>query len=222
MFNAKYISEVLTRNCGELFCPRMFLMTPDGILLSYSTPADIKQLRDQAALVSMAWKNHDLMKDSAQKQPSVQSDIEDKDARPRPLTTMTIQTTHVNILVRAFQPQMLLVIVCGLPDSVRQLFRITAEYMGDPRFPPEAYPPESAKAQATEDSNGNVGGESDSELYDSSIPEPGPYPTNPSDTEKDMFLGVLHCQRRKLEVMAEGLLKECGLEDFVMPEGMPL
>ncbi len=35
------------------------VMSPNGTLMAYATPVEIKELRDQAALVSMAWKEQE-------------------------------------------------------------------------------------------------------------------------------------------------------------------
>lgn len=141
--------------------------------MAYSKPFDIKEIRDQAALISMVWKE-------AAKQCA---------AKSKQLETLTIEFTHNNIIMHAIQPNFIMVMVGGIPPNKEKVFKATPEAKGDPRYPPTDLP------------------ESDAGL---------------SQTEKDIKLGLLHVQRRKMDKLCETIRKEFERTGFQMPdEGFP-
>lgn len=109
-------------------------MSPNGTLLAYSTPANIKELRDQAALISMAWKDYEKAISSRQEDLS-QTDDSAVGAQHKSLETLTIECDGNNLIVRAIQPKLLLVLVGGIPPGRKRGFKMTAEATGDPRYP---------------------------------------------------------------------------------------
>ncbi|KAJ4371861.1 hypothetical protein N0V86_008415 [Didymella sp. IMI 355093] len=98
------VSEWLTKNVNEKLYPRLLLMSPNGNLLAYSTPVNIKELRDQAALISAAWKEQCIGRQT-QSTPDPRKDSAREDAEAAqqnglkpPLETLTIQAENCNIL----------------------------------------------------------------------------------------------------------------------------
>ncbi|KAF2635575.1 hypothetical protein P280DRAFT_473685 [Massarina eburnea CBS 473.64] len=215
MLNALKLSELLAKNADPTLYPRIFVMSLSGTLMAYSTPVDIKELRDQAALVSMAWKEHTTHPNSAAQSPN-------QEATPTPnprLETLTIETSTSNILIRAIQPSLLLILVGTVAPSraraalTNPVFRVTAEAAGDGRYP------------AIDDGEGRG---------DESTSAPNPTATaslghglkmrtpsimsSMSARERDVKAGVLHIQRKKLDALTRYLRRDFDAKGFVMPD----
>lgn len=184
-------------------------MSPNGTLLAYSTPANIKELRDQAALISMAWKEHEL---------NVHSEAHDAGHNgSSPLETLTIEFDNNNLIVRAIQPKLLLVLVGGVPPGRKLSFKITPETQGGPRYPIEIpglsggrhdgviEPSQSSESSAL--GPALVGSPEAPSIADSTM----------SQKEKDMKLGALHIQRKKLDAMTRFIRQDFERKGFVMP-----
>jgi hypothetical protein len=178
-------------------------MSPNGNLLAYSTPVNIKELRDQAALISAAWKEQCIGRQT-QSTPDPRKDSAREDAEAAqqnglkpPLETLTIQAENCNILVRSLQPELLFVLIGELPPNKVQPFKITAESHGDLRYPT----PESAEAPH---------GASNT-LKAPSIR------SSMSQREKDVRLGVLHVHRKRLDALTEYLQGDFKDSGFIMP-----
>ena len=82
-------------------------MSPNGTLLAYSKPVQTKELRDQAALISMTWKDHC----QGRQKPSVRNGTTQDHSLKPALKTLTIETPDCNIIVRLLQPELLLVLI---------------------------------------------------------------------------------------------------------------
>ncbi|OAF99992.1 uncharacterized protein CC84DRAFT_1168895 [Paraphaeosphaeria sporulosa] len=162
-------------------------MSPNGTLMAYTTPIDIRDLRDQAALISMAWKDH------AAKYPPPSDP-----SPPDQLETLTIETANNNIIARAIQPSLLLVLVGGVPPSRKQVFKITPEARGEARYPAE-------------------GGEEGTEPVVGSGKAASVLSTM-STREKDVKGGALHIQRKKIDALTEYLRRDFDAKGFVMPD----
>ncbi|KAF2009614.1 hypothetical protein BU24DRAFT_79492 [Aaosphaeria arxii CBS 175.79] len=214
MLNVKNLSELLARNVDPNLFPHMFIMSRNGTLLAYSTPVDIKDLRDQAALVSMTWKEYGPDKQ--------QTDTNNASSPSKDLQTLTIEFENNNIIARAIQPTLLLVLIGGVPPSRKSGFKITPEARGDPRYPP-------TDDSAVEDGDATQHGES--QAADSLAAPTGdgaavaagkkraPSITSTmSQREKDIKGGVLHIQRKKADAMADFIRKEFDAKGFVMPD----
>jgi hypothetical protein len=201
-------------------------MSPNGTLLAYSTPVDIKELRDQAALISIAWKEHC----HGRQKPPVPNHRKDAIrndnnpmASPSPvlqpaLRTLTIQSRDCNILVRLLQPELLLVLVGNIPPKKNQSFKINAEGYGDPRYPSvessPSRPGSSSKllqGDGAIDQPNFVGGENAGKGKTPSIM------SNMSQREKDIRHGVLHVQRKRLDALADYALRDFESTGFIMP-----
>ena len=228
MLNALKLSELLAKNVDPQLYPRILyvrlppyaassnkswksVMSPNGTLMAYSTPVDIKDLRDQAALISMAWKDHE-------KQLLSQLSYQDSDNSASPnLETLTIEFQQNNIIVRAIQPQLLLVLVGGVPPTRKANFKITPEVHGAPRYPPDGssdsdtQPVESPPANASlhHDDTGNLRtGKSKAASIASTM----------SQREKDVKSGVLHIQRKKIDALTHFIRADFDAKGFIMPE----
>ncbi|KAJ8607039.1 hypothetical protein MRB53_040548 [Persea americana] len=121
MLNSSSISALLTANTDPQLYPRIYLMTLAGTALAYSTPANVQDVQDRMALVSMAWRDQ-------QTQPG----SKDKPA----LKALTIESHSINVIALAMQPNLLLVLegaVGGWREKTN--FKMTAERIGDEAYP---------------------------------------------------------------------------------------
>ncbi|KAK8245287.1 hypothetical protein HDK77DRAFT_482467 [Phyllosticta capitalensis] len=216
MLNVKKLSDLLASNVDPNLYPRMFVMSPNGTLLAYSRPANIKELRDQAALVSMAWKEHEN---------SIKSESENHDpsaASRASLETLTIEFDNGNLIVRAIQPKLLLVLVGGVPPGRKQSFKVTPEVHGSPRYPPEASdssgnrhdrvaPPVSTDSPNSSKDPTSIG--SPDAPSSVSVAE-----SHMSQREKDTKLGPLFIQRKKVDAMTNFIRQDFDRRGFVMPD----
>ncbi|KAJ4299016.1 hypothetical protein N0V90_004260 [Kalmusia sp. IMI 367209] len=162
-------------------------MSPNGTLMAYTTPIDIRDLRDQAALISMAWKDHS-------------SQLKSTTSPDATLETLTIETANNNIIARAIQPSLLLVLVGGVPPSRKEVFKITPEARGDAR-----YPPFDASEDVPTSPKGGAG-KAPSVL------------STMSSRERDVKGGVLHIQRKKIDALTGYLRRDFDAKGFVMPD----
>ena len=167
-------------------------MSPNGTLMAYTTPIDIRALRDQAALLSMAWKDH------ASKLPS-----------PSSLETLTIETPNNNIIARAIQPALLLVLVGGVPPGRKDVFKITPEARGDARYPPAL---DEEEEEAGAGGGGEVAGSGSGNGKAPSVL------STVSSRERDVKGGLLHIQRKKVDALTVYLRGEFDAKGFVMPD----
>lgn len=215
MLNAPKLSELLAKNVDPKLYPRLFVMSPNGTLMAYSTyadPVDIKEVRDQAALVSLVWKEHAPPATSPQSQAPDDSGYADPPQRQ--LETLTIEAEHNNIIVRAIQPTLLLVLVGAIPPKRKRDFKITAEAEGDPRYPPAETPDLNGKgsghgsAELLPPSEGSLSGRLKTASLASTM----------SQKERDIKLGVLHIQRKKVDALTKYIRAEFEAKGFVMPD----
>ncbi|KAF2654792.1 hypothetical protein K491DRAFT_768660 [Lophiostoma macrostomum CBS 122681] len=231
MLNALKLSELLAKNVDPQLYPRMFVMSPNGTLMAYSTPVDIKDLRDQAALISMAWKEHETQHLTARRQPSNPDDDADPDTArpPQGLETLTIEFQSNNIIVRAIQPKLLLVLVGGVPPSRKISFKITAETYGDPRYPstdvPSSPSPTLESAALDQAADGELSsGETSNPSGDESgaslkrKQKAASVVSSMSQREKDVKIGALHIQRKKIDALTEFIRRDFDERGFVMPD----
>ena len=220
------VSEWLTKNVNEKLYPRLLyvfshpvpkvptnarsLMSPNGNLLAYSTPVNIKELRDQAALISAAWKEHCIGRQT-QSTPDPRKDSARDDAEAarqnglKPaLETLTIEAENCNILIRSLQPELLFVLIGELPPNKSQRFKITAEGNGDPRYP------------ALEDSDTRPSTPTAAQSTTGKLKPPSVL-SSMSQREKDIKLGVLHIQRKRLDALTDYIQRDFKDSGFIMP-----
>jgi hypothetical protein len=191
------------------------LMSPNGTLLAYSKPVDIKELRDQAALISIAWKDNCT---GRQKSPPT-ADLAQDPSLKSALKTLTIETEDCNIIVRLLQSELMLVLVGKIPPSKRQTFRIVPEGYGDSRYPEleglNSRPDSSYKltqGDAATDSPGAPPGQ-----VSTLKGKAASIKSNMSQRERDIRTGTLHVQRKRLDALADYVLKDFEETGFVMP-----
>ncbi|CAI6331630.1 unnamed protein product [Periconia digitata] len=216
MLNALRLSELLAKNADPRLYPRIFVMSPNGTLMAYSTPVDIKELRDQAALISMAWREHSSQSSSSTN-PQSPTYVPDNEPDPQAkLEILTIETQHNNIIVRAIQPSLLLILVGTVPPSRKTVFSITPEYEGDSRYPPEEEPFSSSHGDSNSPaavvSVGTPGGSDRGKKRTPSIL------STMSTRDKDVKLGALHIQRKKIDALTAFIRKDFDAKGFVMPD----
>jgi hypothetical protein len=188
-------------------------MSPNGTLLAYSKPVDIKELRDQAALISIAWKDNCT---GRQKSPPRADLAQDPSLKPA-LRTLTIETEDCNIIVRLLQSELMLVLVGKIPPSKRQTFRVVPEGYGDSRYPEiERLRPDSSykltQGDAATDSPGAPHGQ-----VSTLKGKAASIKSNMSQRERDIRTGTLHVQRKRLDALADYVLKDFEETGFVMP-----
>ncbi len=182
------------------------VMSPNGTLLAYSTPANIKELRDQAALISMAWKDYERAISSLHGADTTRPDGSAKGAADKSLETLTIEWDSNNLIVRALQPKLLLVLVGGVPPARKRDFKMTAEATGDPRSPsfePSDGDSSSEIAGPTELSPPQDSAQENDRLGPPSRDSDGEAASHMSRRDKDIKLGALHIQRKKLDAMTK-------------------
>jgi hypothetical protein len=187
-------------------------MSPNGTLLAYSKPVQTKELRDQAALISMAWKENCSGRQKLSSRAGTGSDSSSKPA----LQTLTIETEDCNIIVRLLQPELLLVLIGNISPSKKQGFKISAEGNGDPRYPdtrtevPISRPGSSSKLLQGDAAADNPEGTAIKSKAPSLL-------SNMSQRDRDIRTGPLHIQRKRLDALAEYILKDFEDTGFVMP-----
>ena len=121
MLNVKALTELLSRNSDQRLCKRWYLMTPNGTLLAYTQPTDMRELRRQVAMAALSWQDH---QEPAAEEPSSGLPPVTKVQ----LHTLIIESEASNLLVRRIQPGLLLVLEGGVPPRKRTFeTRISAE-----------------------------------------------------------------------------------------------
>ncbi|KAF2097722.1 hypothetical protein NA57DRAFT_76531 [Rhizodiscina lignyota] len=209
MFDAIKMSRFLTNNVDEDLFPRMFIMTPNGNLLAYSTPADTKSLRDRAALISVAWKERESGTRNRSSRPGSPASAASSAISTGSLETITIEVDTSTIMVRAIQPNLLFVLIGAALPNQKQDFKVFGELHG---------PLHSTRSGLSEDSKSALG----------SLPRgsPSKHSTSNASTfsqkEKDVKNGLLQIQRKKLDAMVQFLRQNFDKAGFVLPSNHPL
>jgi hypothetical protein len=191
-------------------------MSLNGTLVAYSTSANIKELRDQASLVSMVWKDHEATVAS-------QSLTADDSPDSNKLETLTIEFEQCNIIAKAVQPNLLIVLVGTVDPRQRRKanLKMTPERRIDPRYPSLELHETDEQSSASEDpiideepaSNHNI----DETDAGKSWQEPRSS-ISLSRRDKDSSLGLLNIQRKKLDALTKYLRAEFDAAGFVLPE----
>jgi hypothetical protein len=265
----------LSKNPTDMFS----VMSPHATLLSYSSPENIKDLRDQAALISMLWREQESEMNASQatslwlQQQSEFATVDESIVPEGALETLTIEFDHVNIIARAVQPRLLLVLVGGAaPNTQSAQFKITSEKRGDSRYPTtprlsrrvtfnlstdtdtddsrqdsphsdflESPIDEPKKPKLLGDPGKEAGLATKSATKDHSPPRSEPTTSNrdatPTTTDniiaervlnaqenqelsspnEDVKLGLLHIQRKKVDLATEHMRRDFKAKGFIMP-----
>ncbi|KAF4549792.1 Hypothetical protein D9617_20g028480 [Elsinoe fawcettii] len=205
MIRVKAFNRLLTDNADGKLVRRWFMTTPNGSLLAYTSPTDMRELRDQVALISMTWKEQlDLREDDAEE--------EDRPATDDPLIhTMSMELENRNVLVRYLQPNLLLILEGGVPPRKPRQVQVTTEGPHDQRYPPHA--DGLIGSTATNGSATTNGKDSDDKASGS--------PSGFSEASTTMSVrrakNVLDVHRRKLDAMTTIIRSELGKIRFDMP-----
>lgn len=216
MLNVRAMSDMLKMNEDEDLWPKLLyvwhltgsiasltnpsLMSPNGTLVAYSQPSNTKELRDQAAVISMAWKDQEAQVDDGS------SSSSGSVVPTGTLETLTIEQDSMNLIIRAIQPRLLLVMRGGAPPGRKKEFKMTPEVRGAPRYP-TGEPIQTASNQSGKPSpSGSPGALSTSQS------------SNLSQRERDILGGALHIQRKKLDTLSDFIRKEFDTSGFVMPD----
>ena len=192
-------------------------MSPNATLLAYSKPSEVKDVRNQAALVSMVWKEHSNSVASQSTHSQTGRDI----ARGQ-LETLTVEFASGNIIIKAIQPGLLLVLVGGVApgtESTRGL-KVTKERAGglDDMYPPT--PPKNSSIPNLDDNvtsfestnlSSSYGSQNAGSSQSVSI-------TPPRRIPEEAKHGALRLQRQKIEAAVAYLRADFDMKGFVMPE----
>ena len=188
-------------------------MSPTGTLLAYSTPANIKELRDQATLISMAWEDHQISINAVVKEESCSADGSNGTTDRKSLETLTIEFDHANLIVRAIQANLLLVLLGDVPPGRSNIFNITPEGTNDPRYP-SAETIVSTKAAKEADKEAADDETSNSQVGRLSVDDDN---SDTQQEDKESRLGLLHVQREKADALCDFIRSDLDSKGFVMP-----
>jgi len=234
-------------------------MTPNGVLLAYSTPAHVPTLRHQAALVGDAWEKvvrslhrpapSRNVSSSRLKSPSsplaragqipritsgdlttsafnssvttVSSSLQNGD-----VDAIILQIGDKNLIVKAIQPSILIVLVGITAPKEELALRAAHEIVGVPsRGLSSLRPPSQQSSIAAKPAHLSIPGEADAQADAVSVQsghsrnESG-YSVSDSSAivaRQDVNVDLLHIQKRKLDRIAEYIKSEFDKEGFVMP-----
>lgn len=199
-------------------------MTPNATLLAYSQPNNVRQIRDQATLISMAWRDHMEkygIRQSASEGES--SPVEKASVKDGMLETLTVELESGNVLVRAIQPQLLLVLVggsfTGFQGDATQDCRITPEIKGSPSYPAADWQPldmlASSPASVREIPEGMKQQQPVSNIK---VVQQEEQPAEVSEAEREIRTAILKLQRDKIAAACEHMRRDFSQRGFIMPE----
>ncbi|KAF2157209.1 hypothetical protein K461DRAFT_289548 [Myriangium duriaei CBS 260.36] len=128
MINVTALNRLLTENADGKIFQRWFITTPNGSLIAYTSPTDIRELRDQAALVLVTWREQfeSAKKDARDRELDAENRNDSTEADSI-MHTMTMEFDNRNVLVRQLQPKLLLVLEGGVPPGRTRKLQITRE-----------------------------------------------------------------------------------------------
>ncbi|QDS72053.1 hypothetical protein FKW77_002590 [Venturia effusa] len=222
MLNSKKLTELLTENVHPKLFPKWIVMSPNATLLAYTGPSDIKELRDQAALISILWREAEQQ--NKQKMLKTTHLSLSDEMKAGQLETLTIESEASNIIVRAIQPRLLLVLVGSKPPKHDnpQYFKITPENVGDPRYPSADYnpwPPSTTRSPSSSSpaiENAPEGFQESSD--EQSVLAETTEPESTLQIPHELRLGLLHIQRNKVDAATEHMRRDFKSKGFYMPE----
>ena len=166
-------------------------MTPNGTLLAYSKPTNIRDLRRQAAMAALSWQEHQGSLHTDSLAPDGEAG---KPPMPSLLRTLTIESEAANLIIRNIQPQLLLVLEGGVPPRRRTF---------EPRVTPEG-------------SENNPYQSQDGKLTGSAVASSAS--SVAESTNSSASQGVLALQRKKMEALASVVAANFEETGFKMPD----
>lgn len=201
------------------------ITTPNGSLIAYTLPANIKELRDQVALVSISWKEHLEARSNVDNSPQQTQDHgnnhepSQRTVTPDALETLTIEFDKGNLIVRYLQPRLLLVLEGGVPPGRRRPLKVTAEAPGEAPYPsaerPESPPP---PPSVTESENGGRSARGSPPKAAALSSSTGSKASTAISSNTGRKLSVLAVHRRKMDILARTIKDEFERSGFVMPD----
>ncbi|KAI9693471.1 MAG: hypothetical protein M1820_009264 [Bogoriella megaspora] len=200
MLNQAKISELFNKNVDKKLYPCFTLMTINGTLLAYSDVEDISVFRRQTAIISLCWKDHAEVLKKKDSESSAAGASAKTSIDTAFLETLTIETDGANIIARLIQPKLLVVLIGGVPPNRQIDFRMTPEKPGDPRYPSTEFKQDEPSMEQASTSASKAPAK---EL---------------TEREKDIKLGLLHIQRKKLDVVAGFIKNKFDEGGFVMDQ----
>lgn len=168
-------------------------MTINGSLLAYTTPTEIKSLRNQAAIVSLTWKEqHGLRLNVDVSRPHSPSplDMYSPQTFAIPDQTMIVEMDKCNLIARCLSSRILLVMEGGVPPNHKAEPKVTLL--------------EPASAPTSQNST------ADTETQDN-LPAKQPAAGQPS--------GLLNVHREKFDAVAMVIEAQLAKSGFQMPAG---
>lgn len=145
------------------------------------------------------------------------------------LETLTVECDTHNVIVRSVQPQLLLVLIGGVPPNRKIDFKITAEMEGDAPYPPaEAGSNLRERPLAAYAENGDTSslGSAINDDRTSNPASSSSAPSDPVEQNKHRKLDILRMHRRKLDALSTYIKDNFERRGFVMPNledlGKPL
>lgn len=205
-----------------LLRPPSSIMTPNGSLIAYTTPADIRELRDQVALVSLSWKEQlDLKASEHDELDLPQGSLRDAPkhlSKPDAIETLTIEFDKRNLIVRYLQPKLLLVLEGGVPPSRKRELKITAEAPGDLRYPSEDQNGDIDSKRSNEDDAHDTSRTADRARQLAASPSAESQASTAMSSQGGRRRNLLQIHRRKLDAMATTIKAEFERSGFEMPD----
>ena len=134
-----------------------------------------------------------------------------------------MESDQRNVLVRSIQPQILLVLIGGVPPNRKIDFKITAEMIGEAPSSPGQHSPMREEADDEDDQGEHASSAASSEK---SLPSHASSDRSSSShanaksfkPRTDSDVAVLRMHRQKLESLAAYLKDEFEKQGFVMPD----
>lgn len=128
-FIPEYCEEKYACLIPALLLTLLSVISPNGNLVAYSTPANMVVIRDQAALISMAWRGDPEGDGDG---PAMPNHAEPPSG---PLRALTVELGNTNVIARAIVPDLILVMLGGAFPGKRGSFKLTKETLDDPVYP---------------------------------------------------------------------------------------
>lgn len=194
------------------------LTTPNGSLIAYTSPADVRELRDQAALILVTWREQfDLHKLESNESTATSKDhggSVDQSASKSNMHTMIMEFESRNVLVRSLQPRLLLVLEGGVPPGRTRKLQITVEGPnGTKRLTDDETADQTHLQAKPSAANGGDGVEA-SRLASSPA---GLSETSTTNSTRKQRTNILEIHRRKLDALAQAIQRDFQKSSFSMP-----
>lgn len=202
--------KLATKLSVAAFLTRRSITTPNGSLVAYTAPADVRSLRDQAALVLVTWREQIEYLRTESTSPEADGDAHGTtNDLGSSLHTMIMEFDSRNVLVRQIQPKLLLVLEGGVPPGRRKSLHITIESLDGTKRPGTATSVDASQVSRTDDTN-NAASHAAGSPSARSLAS-----TTASVSQRRNNILDLH--RRKLDALTEVIRQDFEKAQFSMP-----